>query len=76
MKHVKANTPGQTRTRSCAKCGAETLEMFPFQDIWLCAVSAAIGAMIAVLVSTLLNIPGNQEKRSYKCPQEHDERVS
>ena len=49
--------------------------MFPFQDICLCAVSATIGAIIAVLVSTLLNFPGNQEKGSHKCPQEHNERL-
>ena len=50
-------------------------DMFPSQDMWLCLVSAAIGAIIAVLVSTLLNIPGKQRKMSHKHPQEHDERL-
>ena len=50
-------------------------EMFPFKDICLCAVSAAIGAIIVLLVFVLLSRCGNQAMRTRKVPQEHDERM-
>ena len=50
-------------------------EMFPSKDIWLCAVSAAMGAIIVLLVSVLQPRCGNQALRTRKVPQEHDERM-
>ena len=50
-------------------------EMFPSKDIWMCAVSAARGAIIVLLVSVLQSGRGNQARRTRKVPQEHDERM-
>ena len=50
-------------------------EMFPSKDIWLCAVSAAMGAIIVLLVSVLQQRCGNQAMRTRKVPQEDDERM-
>ena len=50
-------------------------EMFPSKDIWMCAVSAARGAIIVLLVSVLQSRRGNQARRTRKVPQEHDERM-
>ena len=50
-------------------------EMFPSKDIWLCAVSAAMSAIIVLLVFVLLSRCGNQAMRTRKVPQEHDERM-
>ena len=50
-------------------------EMFPSKDICLCAVSAAMDAIIVLLVSVLLQRYGNQAMRTRKVPQEHDERM-
>ena len=48
---------------------------FPSKDIWLCAVSAAMSAIIVLLVFVLLSRCGNQAMRTRKVPQEHDERM-
>ena len=50
-------------------------EMFTSKDISLCAVSAARGAIIVLLVSVLQSRRGNQARRTRKVPQEHDERM-
>ena len=50
-------------------------EMFPSKDVWLCAVSAAMGAIIVILVFVLLPRCGDQVIRTRKVPQEHDERT-
>ena len=50
-------------------------EMFPSKDIWMCAVSAAMGAIIVILVFVLLPRCGDQVIRTRKVPQEHDERT-
>ena len=49
--------------------------MFPSKDMWLCAVSALIGAIIVLLVFVLQPRCENQAMRTRKVPQEHDERM-